>query len=130
MPSEVVPGTSRRDFDAFCDAMSSRSEELCEAQALLARALDLIGEATRRANTDGDLGRPPAPDSTEVAEVEKRLSAQLGSTVAPTEIHDVVADEYAKLAEAARIRTYLPLLVEHAADRRLRAEAPARPQGS
>ena len=128
MPADPVPGMSAQDFDAFCDAMSTRSDELCEAPALLAPALELISAATRLAGTDRDLDRPPPPAPEEVAAVEDRLSAQFGSAVSPAEIHAVVADEYAKLVEAARIRVDLPLLVEHAADRRLRAEEPVHPQ--
>jgi hypothetical protein len=60
-----------------------------------------------------------ASESQQIEKVVERLTDRFPDT-SPIEIATVVNEEHLKLAEAARIRDFIPVLVEHEARNRLR----------
>ena len=59
-------------------------------------------------------------EANEVAQVERRLIAELGPAVRPEEVQRCVRDVVARF-DAATVRRYVPLLVERIARERLHA---------
>jgi hypothetical protein len=59
-------------------------------------------------------------EANEVAQVERRLIAELGPAVRPEQVQRCVHDVVARF-DAATIRIYVPLLVERIARERLQA---------
>jgi hypothetical protein len=115
------------DYHALCESLQDCGDELRRAQQLLLEASDLIAQAAAASRTElRPAHAAPPPDSAALSVVVQRLRRRFGTVLPHDEIESVVDDEFRELEQAARIDLYLPVLVEHAADERLRAELPRR----
>jgi hypothetical protein len=75
--------------------------------------------------TDHALPIDDVDEDTQIAQVITALQSDLGTVVAPVDLEKLAVVAYQRVAEGARVRSFLPVLAEREARHVLRELAPS-----
>jgi hypothetical protein len=113
-------GATERDSQPFGGVYSSP-----HGHSRHERTVSAANVPRRLAMTDHALPIDDVDEDTQIAQVITALQSDLGTVVAPVDLEKLAVVAYQRVAEGARVRSFLPVLAEREARHVLRELAPS-----